>query len=1219
MAATQIDRMEANGMRRADADSPSDLLGRSIQYSFSHLQTLHAPPELGGDRTYAVLNGFIDEQFVSDWAPFGGYILALCLEAGRFESRRLGLDARFHEPVAMSATLIQAGQEGPFIAVVNPIRVGGRFAFLEVVLRQPAPPPKQPTATISGLGAVSVAEVMPPPVNGVATKATTNGGTSTGTTVNVGNATANNTLNTSSITYITLASARITLSDLASENGMYTILSNDGRTPITSPFDPPALPSPMTTHFPSDAFAEPGASPTHTENHASTDGADISSARRVGLGLPRLAICSPRPTHNSTWKVSPVTGKTMQDYIETRDMPHAESDVDTLEKGADWCKWVRWVDTTHRPTTATLAFFSDYWNSPFGWKRRPQDLDGFMPTIEFQIQLRAIPDPSLEWYLLCSRNRMATYGKREWDLEIWDEKGRLLSVARQLCATASSKNVYRLAKPKDPEAPPAVRAALTAGLPVVALESTIITHGLPYPTNLQTALALENIIISSGCTPATIAIIDGVLRVGLDSTDLERLAFDSGHAVKTSRRDLAAVMAKRLTGSTTVSATALAAHLAGIRVFATGGIGGVHRGGEDSLDVSADLTELARTPVAVVCAGAKAILDIPRTLEFLETYGVPVATLRDAHHIPGVPVPFPAFYTRDSGCASPIEIGSPGEAAAIMASIAHAINVAVERATNKGIRGKEVTPWILDEVKRLTGGESVNANIALIENNVRFACEVAKADSELFAREHAFPKASSSDRIPSSVIESPLHPNKPSPTAAALIAETLVKQRDGLRGEVDNISGIGITDRTAGLEKVGRAEEMRARLRVVGDKRPIIIGGATLDITSTLLPTAHSTHSTSSPGHIHQSPGGVARNLAESSFRLGVDSILISAVGDDIAGASVIGTMRGLGIDVSGVEVMEGRRTAVYSAVHDTKGELVVAVADMDILGALSEDVVRKVRTNVLKHRADARQIRDAHSFQALDRYQTSDTPIVAFDGNISLGAMRYILRRTSSMSIPCLFEPTSVPKSVRLIEALGVAGEEDANMIGAVRYVSPNAIELRAMAEAVKTKWIEMGVEEKSKMADEAMRTFEELEPILQDIPTLLPDVITLHSFFTHSRFTLLTKLGAHGLLLTQRVPHNDEGAEPCKLRFKHVPARPVTNIVSVTGAGDTLVGCVIAGVATFGPDHKLDDVVHAGVRAAAMTVGAKTAVAESMGPGLLDEVECDEDSEDGALKYLF
>jgi pseudouridine-5'-phosphate glycosidase len=294
---------------------------------------------------------------------------------------------------------------------------------------------------------------------------------------------------------------------------------------------------------------------------------------------------------------------------------------------------------------------------------------------------------------------------------------------------------------------PEVADALAGGRAVVALESTIITHGMPHPQNLEMATRVEAIVRERGAVPATIAIMGGRLRVGLEPADLALLAQTGPAAAKASRRDVAALLNSGATAGTTVATTMQAAHLAGIRLFATGGIGGVHRGAELSFDVSADLEELARTPVAVVCAGAKAILDIPKTLEMLETKGVPVIGYGTAD--------FPAFWTRSSGLKVDTQLDTPGEIADLLATqfslgmggvlignpipqasamdedvIATMIERALGDAAAAGISGKATTPFLLKRIFELTDGKSLVANIALVENNARVAADVAVALAE---------------------------------------------------------------------------------------------------------------------------------------------------------------------------------------------------------------------------------------------------------------------------------------------------------------------------------------------------------------------------------------------------------------------------------------------------------------------------------------------------------
>ncbi len=296
---------------------------------------------------------------------------------------------------------------------------------------------------------------------------------------------------------------------------------------------------------------------------------------------------------------------------------------------------------------------------------------------------------------------------------------------------------------------PEVAEALARGGPVVALESTIISHGMPYPRNVETALLVEAAVRAAGAVPATVAVLGGRLKAGLATAQIEGLGRAGSGVAKVSRRDLPRIVATGADGATTVAATMIVAALAGVRIFATGGIGGVHRGAERSWDVSADLEELGRTEVAVVCAGAKSILDLPKTLEYLETKGVPVIGFGTDE--------FPAFYTSRSGLRLVERADRPEQVARILAAtwglglgggvvvanpvplehsmdadtIGAAIETALDAAATAGVKGKDVTPFLLAKVKELTGGESLEANIALVLNNATLAARIAIEFSKL--------------------------------------------------------------------------------------------------------------------------------------------------------------------------------------------------------------------------------------------------------------------------------------------------------------------------------------------------------------------------------------------------------------------------------------------------------------------------------------------------------
>ena len=292
---------------------------------------------------------------------------------------------------------------------------------------------------------------------------------------------------------------------------------------------------------------------------------------------------------------------------------------------------------------------------------------------------------------------------------------------------------------------PEVKEALEAGKPVVALESTIISHGMPYPQNVHTALEVERIIRENGAVPATIAIIGGRLLAGLSEDEIDYLGKKGREVAKVSRRDLAVICARGMDGATTVATTMIIANMAGIEVFATGGIGGVHRGAETTMDISADLDELANTPVMVICAGAKSILDLGLTLEYLETRGVPVLGYQTEE--------LPAFYTRHSGFGVDYRVDTPDDLAAIFhtkremglkggvlvgtpipeeysmdkATIDAAIDQAIAEANEQGIHGKETTPFLLAKVSEITSGNSLESNIRLVYNNVALGAKTAVA------------------------------------------------------------------------------------------------------------------------------------------------------------------------------------------------------------------------------------------------------------------------------------------------------------------------------------------------------------------------------------------------------------------------------------------------------------------------------------------------------------
>ncbi|XP_054633714.1 uncharacterized protein zgc:136858 isoform X3 [Dunckerocampus dactyliophorus] len=460
-------------------------------------------------------------------------------------------------------------------------------------------------------------------------------------------------------------------------------------------------------------------------------------------------------------------------------------------------------------------------------------------------------------------------------------------VLRRGLSTLNSDSLFRVH--------PSVSQAIAEKHPVVALESTIITHGMPYPHNVSTAKEVEAIVRAEGATPATVGVIEGTVHIGLSSEELDFLARYDG-SMKVSRRDLPYVTSQGLSGGTTVSATMIAAHRAGIPVFVTGGIGGVHRDGQNSLDISADLTELGRTPIAVVSAGVKSILDIGRTLEFLlchqETQGVCVATY-------GPSKDFPAFFSPLSGFTSPHQVCNADKAAQLIESVLllgirsgvliavplpqehaaagqqmeQAIKTAVAESSARSITGRDVTPYILHRVSELTKGKSLQANIALIHNNAKVGSQIACALAKL--------------------------PKKRKPTSAT--------QQYG--SNIVVIGGINVDFIAKGRRK-------------------------TLEFGQT------------NPGSVRQSYGGVGRNIADCLSRLGQQPLFISATGADSHSDAVFNHCKHM--NTSAVTRLEGERTATYCAVIAESGELSLGLGDMDIHQQITERYVSQFEQQLL-------------------------------------------------------------------------------------------------------------------------------------------------------------------------------------------------------------------------------------------------------------------------------
>jgi len=540
-----------------------------------------------------------------------------------------------------------------------------------------------------------------------------------------------------------------------------------------------------------------------------------------------------------------------------------------------------------------------------------------------------------------------------------------------------------------------IKAAILQCSPVVALESTIITHGMPFPQNRSTALKVEKIIKDNGAIPATIGIINGRLIVGLSEEEIKFLSEPETEAVKTSRRDLSYVLSKKLHGGTTVSATMLAAHKAGISLFVTGGIGGVHRNAQTSFDISADLMELGKTPVAVICAGVKSILDIGLTLEYLETQGVPVITHASTKY-------FPSFFTPASKFQAPynlekvtdiasciysqeqvniktgivIGVPIPEENAHVGKSIDEAIQVALHNAKEAGISGKEITPYVLSQVSTLSKGASLAANINLIENNAKVGAQIAKHLSQLKQQG----KIPSGGKIPS-------------------------------REKILNGGKIPSDEECCSEMKSSPIKVGSKKINAAKSKRPVIIGGSIFDIKATADSFDVIAEATN-PGKVHVSFGGVARNITECLSRLDCNPLLISAVGEDRPGEMLIDSMNKLKMDTSGL-IISHHPTASYSLVANNGGELLIAVGDMDIHKMITP-------AEILDHEENIK-----------------NSGMVIIDSNISEEAINEVIKLTTKYNIPIWFDPATVNKATKPFLI---------NSDNHLAYASPNALELNAL-----------------------------------------------------------------------------------------------------------------------------------------------------------------------------
>ncbi|XP_076437784.1 LOW QUALITY PROTEIN: uncharacterized protein LOC143276974 [Babylonia areolata] len=682
-----------------------------------------------------------------------------------------------------------------------------------------------------------------------------------------------------------------------------------------------------------------------------------------------------------------------------------------------------------------------------------------------------------------------------------------------------------------------VREAVHSGKPVVALESTIITHGMPYPHNEGTATAVEGVIRGCGAVPATVGVMNGALCVGLSGREIGELADKSRALMKISRRDLPVVMAQRLSGGTTVSGTMIAAHAAGIPIFATGGIGGVHRGVEDTMDVSADLRELGRTPVAVVSAGVKSILDIPRTLEYLETEGVCVTAYGPADD-------FPAFFAPRSGHKAPHSVQTPEAAADIVdaclsaqldsgmlfavpipeefaasgETIDAAIQAAVEEARRSGVKGREVTPFILRRVNELTEGASLEANVALIKSNARVAADIAVALSKKRER-------STGEELWWRAIV----------FLFFFFLQGCLFSKWGQRSHIIVVVIVVVI--------VDGVWFRQFFWKAVFNVEMVVVGGTIVDFCAKFKENDIKTNGATYVGKVYQSFGGVARNVADCLSRLGYPPLFVSAVGDDVHASGFLSHCSHM--DLRGVKQVEGATTPTYCPVLTDSGHVMFGVGDMDLHSFVSPDLVSQYQEEI------------------------SAAPIVCVDGNFSAAVIERVCQLSAQAGVPVWYEPTDIHKACKPLET---------DAWKQLTYISPNLHESASIWASVTGQQQRVAVSESSPLQEVLSVAAGYCRDLLRHVPVVM------------------VTLGGHGLVLGCREEKEDVGS-PARLRHYSAtpPSRQPPSIVNVSGAGDCLNAAMMHFIVQ---GHDLDLCVKAGLLAAFHSLQSHNAVPASIIP---------------------
>ncbi|GMM50650.1 hypothetical protein DASB73_016080 [Starmerella bacillaris] len=723
-----------------------------------------------------------------------------------------------------------------------------------------------------------------------------------------------------------------------------------------------------------------------------------------------------------------------------------------------------------------------------------------------------------------------------------------------------------------------VRHAVGVGNPVVALESTIITHGLPYPRNVRMATEVEQVIRSKGCTPATIAFINGTAKVGLTPSELEDLGNTAGKdLLKISKRDIPFVLANKLSGGSTVASTMILAHKAGINVFATGGLGGVHRDVHKTWDISADLEELGRTPVAVVCSGVKSILDISKTAEYLETKGCLISTFGQKN--------MPNFFTTDSGVPSPYTFNTANEAAKLIyagnnfdlntgymfcvpppkevaldkLNMDGIIDEALAQASKQAISGKNITPFLLQKVWEATGGVSIDTNVALVKNNAEMAADIAISLSQLKRTE----KVS-------------VHPVDISPKSQKAAHEPALKPTPASAPKLDNNahkhthkhSHSHSHDESSCTSCASHSHDPPPGYHANPDV--IAVGSLNEDITCTMPIDDPDMKGTSYPGKIQSTIGGIGYNVALASSLYGAPTGLLTSIGRS---STLVPAVRN---SMNLLHVDEGTHNSRYVSLNGSNGDMLVACAESGV--SLDPSVI----------------------FEKLD---TKQPKVVVMDANIDKDQMNAVMKYRKNNNKSCLiFEPTSAPKASRIAKCnLGVYPNQSVDII------TPNKAELLSIFEEFMKvekfdveNWLPIVMASPVGTQENRMKMFQftQKHAALKEIEKegVIKACIRLLPFFPNIYVTLgeagvltaklfdpaeetITGQDSSGTLLLQDPNYT------FAVQFDYYEPTPGISVASVNGAGDSFCG-VLAAQISNSPNQGYSRFIKTAMKAAELSL---------------------------------